>query len=446
MIESPIIIVIYYSYAIDRAFKTLFVNPFSFAQHIAEMKLNSVVLLQIFSFSMQPFVDCSISIPAVCACERNSTLHWLWNLRNNNLCLNIIVDESIFVPKCIYDQISGSNFVIQTYNLSGIELRNYFTLPPTNCENFMFFLQNADKIFGLFETTHRSTVKRFVPFSQLFFVNSDGNHAKFDAITSDFIYENGLFVFVVESTLARNLSDSASSNELRFLNMRNVLTDETLNLITSNRSDAIRFFGTYKSHPFFDSKYKEKVFRVSLFNCAPYIIYLPDGTFDGFQYRMLKEITSSWTIEHNKCDFSRTITVPWNTVLQNVNDEISDLAMCSTWMTKQLSQYDMSTYFDFQCGTFLVPKPKLLNPASYLYLSLSENNWYGFAVSFIVMTLCFTIFTRVGRKFMDSWNDLAYVDFSRSLMDVLDAATSHGLTKFPKQHSMKFLVNRSVFR
>lgn len=400
------------------------------------MKFESVVgIVQLFVVSF-PYLNCSIQIPPTWKCEEKLTLNWLWNLRNNNRCVNIII-ESIHLPKCFYDQIFHSKFMVQFHGISSIKTRNALVLSPTNCDNFIFFLKNSNEALDLFKTNRTDLTKRFVPFSQLFLVISDD--VKFDQRALDYIYENGLFVFAVKSSIS---TTDASSNELNFQSLKNILTEGMLDLTASNRIDAIRYFGTYKDHPFLSHKFKEKVFRVSLFRCVPYVMYLPDGAFDGLQYRTIKEIIKPWKIEHNKCDFSPTISVPWNTVLYNVNDNISDLAMCSIWMTKPLSQYDPSTYFDLQCGTFLVPKPHLLNPASYLYMSLSASDWYGFAVSLIVMTLSFSIITKIGRRFIGSWSDLMYDSFSRSLMDALDMATSHGLAKFPKEHSMKFLLNR----
>lgn len=91
---------------------------------------------------------------------------------------------------------------------------------------------------------------------------------------------------------------------------------------------------------------------------------------------------------------------------------------------------------------FPVPKPELLNAASFLYLSISADVWCATVVSLIVMSLCFTILAKVGKQWMqNSWKDLVYVEFSRSMLDALDVATSHGLEKFPKQNSMRALFN-----
>lgn len=326
----------------------------------------------------------------------------------------------------------NSKFVLKTYDLDTLKSRNILAIPPTNCDNFFLFVRNTDDIIELLKTTH---TRRFVPFSQLFILIAETVTIEFDATMLKYIYESGIFVFLIENTYS-------SSNTFRYLSLQNVLTGETLNITNSNRNEAIRYFGSYKKHSFFNDAYKEKVFRVSLFKCAPYIIYLPDGTFDGIQYRMLQEIAKTWKIEHRKCDFSNTVSLPWKEVLNNVNDDLSDLAMCSIWMDQPRPKYDTSTYFDLQCGTFLVPKPKALNPAAYLYLSLNSNDWCGFGVSLIIMTMCFTMFTKIGRRLNDSWKDYVYNDLTRSSIDALNIVTNHGLAKSPVENTMRLLVNR----
>lgn len=391
------------------------------------MKLGSTICVVKILFNLMILINCSIQLPQQWNCTDTLPLHWLWNLRNNNLCVNIII-ESILVPKCVFDQMMNAKFVMKIYDLNTLKSRN-IPIPPTNCDNFFLFVRNADDIVELFQPTR---TRRFVPFSQIFILIADTRNIEFDSTMLKYIYENGVFVFLVENTYA-------SSNTIRYLSLQNVLTGETLTLTNSNRNDFVRYFGSYKKHTFFNGTYEEKVFRVSLFKCAPYIIYLPDGTFDGIQYRMLQAIAKTWKIEHKKCDLSSNV---WTEVLRNVKDDISDLAMCSIWMKRPRPEYDTTTYFDLQCGTFLVPKPEPLNPAAYLYLSLSSNDWYGFVVGLMTMAICFTIFTKIGVMLNGSWKDYGYNDLTRSLIDAFNIVTSHELPKFPKENTMRLLVYR----
>lgn len=158
------------------------------------------------------------------------------------------------------------------------------------------------------------------------------------------------------------------------------------------------------------------------------------------------EITNGWTIQHTKCDISETIKDPWSTVLHNVNNDKSDLAMCSVWLNlKSVTFYDVSNYVDYQCGTFLVPKSKLVNPAAYLYMSLSQSVWGALLFSFILVSVILTFLATIGKRIMKkSWKDEKYIDLTRSFMNALDVATSHGIEKFPTQDSMKALFSRCV--
>lgn len=312
------------------------------------MNINSIIVAFIFLLMyLMVWTNCSMEVPQTLQCDDKLKLHWLWNLRNNNRCLNLII-ESISIPKCFFEKIFNSKFLIKLTGLNRVASQNLLAVQRTNCDNFMVFTKNSSKVLQLFKRPNGNS-QRFLPFSQLFLINEDFN-ILFDANSLTFIYENGLYVYVVQSTILR----STSSKTLSFPALRNVLTDEILNLTISDRQDAIDYFGSYDDHPFLNSNYKAKVFRVSLFNCAPYVIYLSDKKFDGLEYRIVKEIAKNWTVEHVKCDFSKKILDPWSTVLDNVEKNITDLGMCSVWLNvKSATYYDTSHYVDFQCGTFL---------------------------------------------------------------------------------------------
>lgn len=315
------------------------------------MKIQSVfvafiLLLMAYLVSV---TKCSVELQQTLHCENKLKLHWLWNLRNNNRCLNIIIESTSFVPKCFFDMIFNSKFLVKIHDLQFITSRNVLSFERTNCDNFMVFPNNSSNVFQLFATTN-GAVQRFLPFSQLFVIHSDFD-LHFDVSSLKYIYENGLYVYMVKNTVQ---STGPSTNILNFTALRNVLTDEILNLTNTERRDAIRYFGSYKNHPFLNSRYKAKVFRLSLFNCAPYVTYLADDKFDGLEYRIVKEVAKNWSMEHVKCDFSNKILDPWSTVLANVDKNVSDLAMCSVWLNvKSVTLYDASNYVDFQCGTFL---------------------------------------------------------------------------------------------
>lgn len=405
------------------------------------MKLNSLIASFVVVFSsIIPFTSSILTAPHTLKCESSDKLMWLWNLLNNNRCLNVIV-ENVFVPKCYFDQIFNSKFVIKMNDLNAIKYRNILSLQRINCDNFMIFTRDATDIFSLFEHTNK-TVKRFLPFSQIYLVLIADTDIEFNQLSLSYIYENGLFVHMVASTLS-----SFSSEILTFHSLRNVLTAELLNLEKSHTNDVISYFGTFKDHPVLSTKYKKKIFRVSFFSCPPYVVYLPDGSFDGLEYRVLKEVAKNWIIEHNKCDTSETIRDPYGEVRGQVERHESDLAMCSVWLNEKSNTYlDVTSYINYECGTFLVPKPDSLNPATYLYKSINGVVGLSVIACLIVVSILLSIFGRIGRKSKSkAWNDVVYIDFIRALFDTIGVFTAQSLQKFPKEHSMRYLIFGLIF-
>lgn len=397
------------------------------------MKLNSVIatLIVVLSYCIV-FSNCILTTPHILKCDNNGKLSWLWNLRNNNRCLNIIVD-TVFIPKCYFEQIFNSKFVIRMNDLNAIKSRNILSFQRTNCDNFMVFTRDATEVFKLFEETNK-TVKRFLPFSQFYIMVIPDAGINFDQTSLSYIYENGLFVYVVQNALS-----VISSDILSFTSLRNVLTGKMLNLESFRTTDIIPYFGTYKQHPVLNTNYKKKIFRVSFFSCSPYVVYLPDGSFDGLEYKVLKEIIKSWTIVHKKCDTSETIRDPYGEVRGQVENHESDLAMCSVWLNQKSNTHlDVTSFINHECATFLVPKPESLNPATYLYKSINGIVGCSVLISWIVMSSIMSIFGTVGRKLKGrSWNDFVYIGYSRSFFDTFGIFTGQSLTTFPREQSMK---------
>lgn len=118
----------------------------------------------------------------------------------------------------------------------------------------------------------------------------------------------------------------------------------------------------------------------------------------------------------------------------------ADMAMCSIWFSlDRYRQFDLTGYFDYQCGKFLVPKPDVINAASYIYLSMSINVWCCVAMSFVATGILLTILSRSGK-----WlhKNTVYDNVSRSFLDVLSIVTGHGVQQFTPQSSINCLLLR----
>lgn len=208
------------------------------------------------------FAQCTIVIKEL-NCEEINSLTWLWNLRNNNRCLSITSSHHI-IPKCFFDQILNTKFVVRTISPMRLLNRNIYNSSRSNCDNFLIFSKNVTFIRELFQ--RKGNEKRFAPFSQIFLAIPD---IEFDQATVEYINLNALNVFLMENALQQ-----MDNGIVMFKSMWNVLTKNRF-VFTSVRSDSAKYFGTYKDHPFLSSKSVDKVFRVSLFNCPPYVVYMP---------------------------------------------------------------------------------------------------------------------------------------------------------------------------
>lgn len=118
------------------------------------------------------------------------------------------------------------------------------------------------------------------------------------------------------------------------------------------------------------------------------------------------------------------------------------MAMCAVWITQdRASRFELTDNFDFNCGTFLVAKSKVLDASSNIFWSMTIGVWALLAVSFIASAVCLVTFS--SSLLSGDVHEFHYGhDNSRSWVDLVNIATSHGLTVLPKQSSLKWIVMR----
>lgn len=115
----------------------------------------------------------------------------------------------------------------------------------------------------------------------------------------------------------------------------------------------------------------------------------------------------------------------------------SDIAMCANWLSVGLIQkFDCSTFFDHMCGTFLVPKPVILNAATNIFLSLSKWMWCAVLISFGLTGFCLTVFTRLSESFYvpKPPRRHMYATWGRSFFDVTAISLVQSISKVSKTH------------
>lgn len=167
------------------------------------------------------------------------------------------------------------------------------------------------------------------------------------------------------------------------------------------------------------------------------ILFFFFESIDGIEYRFLEVLTRHWQLKAVE-PISRP--AEWDATLRYLREDKTDIAMCSIWLTSQrYTEFDLTNFYDYQCGTFLVPKPARLAIASNIYRPLSGLVWIMVIVSFVIPILFLKIASILGLR---NGRDTIYSEVSRTYLDLLAIFTAHGVEYFPRQTSIKIVLIR----
>lgn len=421
----------------------------------SKMPLSLSPIAFFFSISIacgNPLLD-NYQNQITCPAAIRNPVSWLWNQRNNNRCIHLLVDSNSTgkdLPPCFYARLTDFNYSVIVNDFSTLINRNIFAVNRTNCELFIILSMWKCGLHKLFEPLKDK--KRFYPFSQIFLLTDErtqNSGGVIDQSALNYINENALNVYTMDSQLFDH--DRPTFNITR---MYNVLTGKSIALPVENETKIADYHGIYRLHSFFNETNRQrKAFRVSMFSCPPYIVYIDkevmnskrvsEHKFDGLEWRFLREMTRNWNIQFRQPVKSNYDI--WYQIVRNVEINASDLAMCSVWMTVNHNiKFDLSAFFDHQCITFLVPKPMPLNEALNIYLSLNSEVWLYFLLSTIGFILLLSGISRMGSFLFGvrQWNDRGWNDLSVSAINAVNMATAHGVARFPHRHTVKILLTR----
>lgn len=162
--------------------------------------------------------------------------------------------------------------------------------------------------------------------------------------------------------------------------------------------------------------------------------------FDGVEFLFIQDVTKTWNTN------IKIIGNRWPGVIESLVNNTTDVGLCSIWLSlDHLSQFDLSTYFDFQCATLLVPRPVPISEATFIYKSLAPSVWILFGTTFIGMGLVLTWFSRVNVRLglsRNSHGNTVFQSFTRSYLEIVNIVTSHGVCIFPQCISFRLVVLR----
>lgn len=154
------------------------------------------------------------------------------------------------------------------------------------------------------------------------------------------------------------------------------------------------------------------------------------------EYWFVEDVTRGWNIEYTVYNKS------WTKALGSIHRNENHMVLCAIWLTKtNYRNYALSSYFDQQCLTIMVPRQKPINVAAVIYLSLQPNVWLYFGISFISIVFVLTGISKLGIKLkMYDTQKLPFRSISKACIEVINTATEHGMKTFPSQTPIKFAI------
>lgn len=162
---------------------------------------------------------------------------------------------------------------------------------------------------------------------------------------------------------------------------------------------------------------------------------------DGIEYRFVAELAKRWNLIE--------IAHPWTIQTFNMKlrttdvlTDVADFAMGSIWMLlDRHRKFDLTSYFDIQCTTYLVPKPEMVNAATYIYLCMTWEVWTALAISFCTIGVILTAMSWANAHLRyDGMQNAVCHDLDRVFLDMLSILTGHGIKRFYQSSGINCLL------
>ena len=164
-----------------------------------------------------------------------------------------------------------------------------------------------------------------------------------------------------------------------------------------------------------------------------------DSELDGIEYRFIKEVARNWKINFDRRPLDKDRDL-YEEMYVKVNNRSSDVVMCSVWINERHHQMvALSTYFDWQCVTFLVPIPTKIPEATIIYRTLSATSWAAFLSAFFLTGLSLTFVARLQSNSIACRANRSIVN---CFLDLVNIATAQGLNQMPKSHLLRVILLR----
>lgn len=374
-------------------------------------------------------------------------------------CIQVILNEAAELTPSMIRYFAEVPIFVR--NFDDIEQRNITDnstkLLHIDCQNFVFVTVHLKSVVQRLLFFDRI---RFLPFSRIFFVHNvnesfAGLSHQFQKHELNYVYKFAVFVYIL--TFRMDVLSAVQDVQTGiYLEVNNDIDIGSL------------LYNDWHKYQFIHIKNENKDFRIGLYNCSPYVVYLDDnGTkyvyivsaisrefqciiiyiyrMDGIEYRLVQEVARNWNVLSVHRDYSENVKDPWLNITNDIIDDLIDMGMCSIWLDAERDmKFDLSTYYDHQCTTMVVPKPCRLNEVTDIYLPFRKWVWVFFLCSAVVTSLLLTYMAKVGAK-MDRRYQAVFAEGSRTVLEIVSTATSHGVHFNPKQTSINILLIRYIY-
>lgn len=289
------------------------------------------------------------------------------------------------------------------------------------CDFFIIFSDDKILINNIFAPKENNRI--FYPFTKFLIIYFGDKEFNFDENSLKFIYLNAFDVLFTKF-----------NKTLKVVSEKGFHTIENKTIFWKNCSQS--FFSEnnlLKAHLL-----SKRTVRVSLFNCSPFVL-TENNEFDGVEYRCLKEITKNWKIKFN---LNNNLVDSWQKTISDTINNISDVSMCSIWQNiHNFNLMDLSLYVDYQCITFVVPRPIPISQATFIYLSFNSTVWIAFILTLITTTILLNVLTLTINKLqIESFKSSKFLRLTTSCTEIINSATSHEIINIPKNGSIRILL------
>lgn len=189
-----------------------------------------------------------------------TNLQWI-RLKNNQRCVQLINDVS--TTSCFYKQFYNATLTTRHRSPMNI-IRRRVRRHRVHCETFVIATNNASFVEQLFGRGQRN----FFAYGVIYLVMP--NAFELSDSAKEYVYKSGLQVFHMRNKV--HIQGRLKIYE--YIDIKNVLTEALLWANETNRDVIRQYYGYFWNHPLFNKQFKnEIVFRMSLFECPPYVIY-----------------------------------------------------------------------------------------------------------------------------------------------------------------------------